>query len=471
MAAVDARASAAEGVRCRAPASGSSGASGYLLNSRSELARIAREAADRALRAGAAQVIASASETAGIAMRARGGAFDSAVREGAQTLSVKVFDRGRTATATSSALTSEAIGLAVERALAIAREVEPDPYASAPEPKWLATTGAEVEMFDPSGLTPEDLGRAALEVEAAVAGRGSKVRADQAIASSTDGCFALAIGRDFDRSLLASRHDISCRAIAEGEGQMAQDWWSTSDRRTSRLVAPALVGATAADRAIRKLGARTLETRSCPVLLDSVIASTMVQEVAAALSGRAQFQKASFLAGGIGSLALADHLDLFEDPLEPFGLASGAYDSEGVGGLPRHIVRDGIIEGYFLSCLYARKLGLTSTGNADGIRNLRLTSRLPQQGLRDLLRQMDRGLWVTELIGGAVDPVSGAYSKAAAGFWVEGGEVAFPVQDITIAGGLPEMLRRIVAVGSDVHRREAVRTGSILIESMRISGR
>ena len=444
----------------------------YLLTSRSDLAQFARDAADCAMRAGAAQVIASATEKAGVVMKARSGAFESAVKEGAQSLSIRVFDAGRTATVSTSALTPEAIRLAVERAMAIAGEVEPDLDAAPPESSWLARNGPSVELFSQSRFTPEDLGRTALEIEAAVARHGGPtVRVAEAGAASVEYCFALAIGRDFDRSDLASRHDIWCRAIAQRGNLLTQDWWSSSDRRPSQLLTPSAVGAMAADRAVRKLGGRTLETRTCPVLLDAVVASTLVDEVAAALSGRAQFQQATFLAGGKGTQALADHLDLVEDPLEPFGLASGAYDSEGVAGVPRHIIREGMVEDYFLSCLYARKLGLRPTGNADGVRNLTLSSRRPRDTLAGLLRQMNRGLWVTELIGGAVDPVSGAYSKAAAGFWIENGEVAFPVQDVTIAGELPAMLAGIVAVGSDVHRRGAIRTGSIFIESMRISGR
>ena len=448
------------------------GESTYLLNGRLHLAQIARDAADQALRAGAGQVIASATETGGVVMKARGGAFDSAVREGAQSLTVKVFESGRTGTATSSALTRAAIDLTVERAIAIARQVERDSEVALPESSWLARNAPEIELFDPSVFSPQDLGRTALEIEAAALDYSDgSVRVSEAGASSIDACAALAIGRDFDRSLLASRHDIWCGAIAERAGLMTQDRWWSSDRRTSHLLTPATVGTVAAERAARKLGGRTLETRSCPVLFDAVIAASLVHELAAALTGQAQFHKASFLSDGKGSQALASHLDLVEDPFEPFGLASGACDGEGVGGARRHIVRAGMVEDFFLSCLYARRLGLKSTGNADGVRNLILTSRQTAEPQSALLRQLNHGLWVTELIGGAVDPVSGAYSKAAAGFWIENGEVAFPVQDITIAGDLPRMLRQIVAVGSDVYRGEAVRTGSLLIESMRISGR
>lgn len=445
---------------------------GYLLNSADDLAQIARDAANRALRLGADQVIASVNEVAGIVMRARGGAFERAVREGNQVATLKVFDRGRTGTATTAALDARAIETAVERAIAIARTVEPDTDAGPPEDAWIARDAPSIALFEPSGLSAQDLGALALEIEAAgtAAGKGA-VRVGEAAAASVDAAGAIALGRDFDRTIVGSRHDIWCTAIAERDGVMAQDGWSSSDRRRSQLLPASAVGAIAAERARRKLGGVGLSPQTCPVLLDAPVAATLVDDVVAALSGRAQFQGATFLAGGVGVAAMAAHVDLHEDPFEPFGLASGACDSEGVASVPRAIVTEGCVEGLFLSCLHARKLGLRPTGSADGPRNLRLTSRTGAEPLNGLLQRLGRGLWVTELIGGAVDPVSGTYSKAAAGFWVENGEVLFPVQDITIAGDLPVMLRNIVAIGGDVHRRGAVRSGSVLIEEMRVSGR
>ncbi|MBW4332163.1 hypothetical protein KY084_14975 [Stakelama sp. CBK3Z-3] len=445
---------------------------GYLLNSRGDLSQIARNAANRALALGAQEVVASATEMAGIVMRARRGVFENAVREGAQFVTIRVFHRGRMGTATTAALDPDAIDLTAGRAIAIAQTVESDPDAAPADDEWLARSAPEIEMFVPSGLSAQDLGRIALEIEAGCIAEGEDaVRVGEAGAASVDACSAIAIGRDFDRSLIGSRHDLWCTALGERDGMMAQDSWSSTDRRLSQLQSAALVGATAADRARRKLGGRALTTRTCPVLFDATVAASLVHEIVRALGGHAQVRGATFLGGGIDSQALADHIDLLEDPFEPFGLASGACDGEGVVSLRRRVIAGGRVQGYFLSCLYARKLGLVPTGNADGPRNLHFTSRDRAEPLDAMLRRMGRGLWLTELIGGAVDPVSGAYSKAAAGFWIEDGEVAFPVQDITIAGDLPVMLRQIVAIGSDVHRNGAVRTGSVLIERMRVSGR
>ena len=454
-----------EGGRLRDPA-------GYLLHTEDELSQIAQQAVDLAARLGVGDVMASAFETAGVSMKVRGGAPENAIRDSARALSIKVFSGGRTGSASTSAFTPDAVRVTVEQAIAISREVEPDADTAWADPEWLQREIVNLDLYAPSYLTPSELGRSGCEIEAGAAeaaGRqGCDVRVLQAGASSHEARSALAIGKDFARTSTASHHSRWCVAIAERGGAMARNAWSTTDRRIDRLEPGHAVGETAVGRAARKLGARSIETRSCPVVLDATVAWSLVQEIAGALMGGAQYRKASFLAEGRGLQALADHLDLIEDPLEPFGLASGAYDNEGVGGGRRHIIRAGVVEDLFLSCLSARKLGLKSTGNADGVRNLVLTSR---HALEDLLRELGKGLWVTELIGGAVNPVTGAYSKAAAGFWIDQGQIAFPVQDITIAGHLPTLLKQIVALGGDVHRHGAIRTGSILIESMQIAGR
>jgi PmbA protein len=261
--------------------------------------------------------------------------------------------------------------------------------------------------------------------------------------------------------------------IAERDDSMARDFWSSQERRTAKLEAAGQVGETAARRSIAKLGARGLSTRRSPVLLIATVATSLLQEFCNALTGTAQFQTMTFLPDAIGREATAPHLDLAEDPFEPFGLASAAYDSEGVAGCRRNIVEGGTISGLFLSSQSARKLGMRSTGNADGFSNLTLRSRLAKDDddLMAMFRRMGTGLWLTEFLGGNVNPVTGAYSKAATGFWIENGEIAGPVENFTIAGNLADMLRGVVAVGIDVHREGPFRTGSILIDTMQIAGR
>ena len=450
---------------------------GYLLNDEDALLQLADEAIAHAQLRGAHQVSATAAESAGILMKVRDGVAETRTRDGSVSLSISVFEGGRTGVASTSALTAQAIRTTVERAIDIAREVQADPDGGPAEPQWLAPAGNDVDLYAPSGLSARQLSASAEAIEEAAlssAGRSRyAVRVLESAAASHERRWALAIGTAFRRAASASMHSRWCRVIADHDGIMAGDHWSETDRRMSHLPSPALIGERAVARAIRKLGARTLSSRSAAVLLDSTIAASLVQELASSLMGSAQHTKATFLAGALGSQALAEHLDLIEDPFEPYGLASGAFDGEGVGGARRHVVAGGVIEGYFLSSKSARRLGMKSTGNASGTRNLTLTSRTGDTGsdLAEMLRRLDRGLWVTELLGGGVNPVTGAYSKAVAGFWIESGDVQFPVQDITIAGDLPTMLRNIVAVGDDAHRSSSIRTGSVLLDAMQIAGR
>ncbi len=444
----------------------------YLLTEEEWLRGRAREAVDLAYSMGAGHAAASASETAGLVIRARDGKFESSTREGSQILGIEVFWHGRKGKARTSSLSRSSIAMAVERAIAIARELQPDEDAGPADPDWLANGRRDVALFAPSGLGPDELGRQALSIEEAALAEGDgRVRVSDAGVSSVDFRSALAVGRGFDRSFSASMQDRWCSAIAQGADAMTQDWWSSADRRVSRLDDAAEIGSIAARRAARKRDPRPMGSRSCPVIFDAVVASSLVRECTAALTGFAQAQRATFWPDALGASVLGAHLDLIEDPFEDFGLASSPYDSEGVAPMRRHVIHGGQVEGLFLSSLYARKLGMRSTGSADGPRNLTLYSSRPSLSLPEMFDGMVDGLWVTELLGGSVNPVTGAYSKAATGFWIEGGEVAFPVHDFTLAGHLPSMLKSIVDVASDVHRRGAVRTGSIMIEGMHVAGR
>ena len=233
------------------------------------------------------------------------------------------------------------------------------------------------------------------------------------------------------------------------------------------------VGRIAAEKALGMLGAEGLSTRRAPVLLDAPVASSLVRDLCAQLSGSAQFRRMTFLPDAVGQALAAPHLTLEEDPFEPYGLASAAFDSEGVAGARRAIVRAGVVEGLFLDTRLARKLGRASTGNASGMRNLTFTSTTTEYGddLPGMLRKLGTGLWLTRFMGGGSNPATGVYSRAAAGFWVENGQVVRPVHGFTVAGNLQDMLKAIVAVGTDVHRDGAIRVASILLPDLQIAGR
>jgi PmbA protein len=287
-----------------------------------------------------------------------------------------------------------------------------------------------------------------------------------------EGQFVLGISRGFLGGYPYSRHSLSVAPIAGRGDGMQRDFWYSSARRAQDLASPIEVGRYAAERALSRLNARPVRTGRFPVLFEAPLAVGLLGALVQATSGGALYRKASFLLDSLGKSVLADHLDVIENPYIPGAQGSSPFDAEGVRPQARRIVGQGVLQGYFLSTYTARKLGMATTGNAGGSHNLNLRSRLtrPDDDLSAMLRKMDTGLLVTELIGQGVNYVTGDYSRGAFGYWVQGGVIRHPVHEITIAGNLADMFREIVAVGADVHARGAKSTGSILIERMAIAG-
>jgi PmbA protein len=448
---------------------------GYLLQSESALAQAVAYAIERSAALGASEAIAMVSEQGGVTLTVAGGKVEKAVREGHQSLRITVYADGRTGVASTESLSHSAIDRAVEQAAAMARQLEPDPEAGLADRAALAWATPEVPLFAPSGQDAEALTEAAMAIEAAAlaAATRDELRVSEAGAASQDMRFALATSQGFCRTGSGSLQQRWCQTIAQRGDDMRQGSWSSTDRRLEGLLPGADVGRIAAEKALGMLGAEGLTTRRVPVLVDAPVASSLVREMCGQLSGAAQFRRMTFLPDAMGKQLAASHLTLEEDPFEPFGLASSTFDSEGVPGSRRAVVRSGVVEGLFLDTRMARKLGRTSTGNAGGMRNLTLTSTTTEAGdnLAAMLRKLGTGLWLTRFMGGGSNPATGVYSQAAAGFWVENGQVVRPVHGFTVAGNLQDMLKAIVAVGADVHREGAIRVGSILLPDMQIAGR
>jgi PmbA protein len=270
----------------------------------------------------------------------------------------------------------------------------------------------------------------------------------------------------------SSRHSLSVAPIAGRGDDMQRDAWYTSERDAADMASPEAVGRYAAERALSRLNSRKIPTCEVPVLFESTLAAGLLGAYVQATSGGALYRKASFLVDSLGKQVLADHIDLREDPHVAKGKGSAPFDDEGVATRPRSVVEAGVVQGYFLSSYSARKLNMRTTGHAGGSQNLTLTSRLTQPGddLDAMLRKLHRGLFVIELMGQGVNYVTGDYSRGAAGFWVEDGRIAFPVQEITIAGNLGDMLKRIAAVGADAYTMGTKTIGSVLVERMKIAG-
>jgi PmbA protein len=269
-------------------------------------------------------------------------------------------------------------------------------------------------------------------------------------------------------SYRSSRHGLSCAVIARDEAGMQRDHWYTIARRAGDLEEAAQVGRRAAERAVQRLGARAVASRRAPVVFAAEIASGLLGHFLGAVSGSNLYRRTSFLADGLGRQVFPEWLRLHEDPFLPRGMGSAPFDSEGVATRPRDLVAGGVLEGYVLDSYSACRLGMAPTGNAGGVHNLAVTTG--ERDLEGLLAEMGEGFLVTELMGMGVNLVTGDYSRGAAGYWVEDGAIVHPVQEVTVAGALPEMFRAIADIGRDVDARRAVRTGSILVDGMTIGG-
>lgn len=446
----------------------------YTMQDDAALRDAAASAVEHARALGADGASAHARAGGGVRIVVRDGVAETAVRDGYQSLAVTLFRDGRSGSASTAALDPAAIRRAADEAFAIAGHVRPDPTAGLADPDTLAMQGLAPELLAPSGKDAAALLDLALEGEtlalAQPVPRGVSLRISESGAASSDLRSALATSAGFCRSTASSSHGRWIMALAQGVDGAVQDYDETSDRRFDRLAEPQVVAARAVERAAAQLGSRAIASRRAAVLFDARVASAIVGDLVAALSGGAQYRRSSWLPDAIGRTVAGDHVDLVEDPFEPFGMASGAYDAEGVAGSTRRVIDGGVVRGYFLDTYTARRLGRRSTGNAGGPWNLRLTSRDAGGSAAIMRARVDTGLLVTRLLGGATDPVTGTWTRAVAGFWIERGEIVHPVADVTVAGTMTAMLAGLIAIGDDVHRAGSIRSGSILIDDMQIGG-
>jgi len=384
-------------------------------------------------------------------------------------IGVSVYIGQRRGAASSSDFSPAAVRATVDKALSIARFTAEDDCAGLPEKELLATRSMELDLFHPWTISVEaaiDIARrceqAALDVSPMVK------NSEGASVSSQQSHFVSANSLGFVGGFSTSRHYVSCSVIA-GEGDdMQRDDWHTSRRNAADFPDPAAVGDYAARRALARLHSRKLSTRKCPVLFEAPLAMGLIGNFVHAVSGGALYRKTSFLLDSLGKPLFPDFVQISERPHIRGGSSSSPFDNDGVATHDREVVTDGVLQGYFLSTYSARKLGMKTTGNAGGSHNLIV--KPGRHDLKGLLREMGTGLLVTELLGQGVNYVTGDYSRGAAGYWVEKGEIAYPVEEITIAGNLRDMFRGIVGIGNDHLVGSAKQVGSILIDRLTIAG-
>lgn len=422
---------------------------------------------------GATDAGADASEGCGLSVSVRKGELENVERNRDKSLGVTVYVGHRRGNASTSDFSAQAVERTVQAAFDIARFTAEDPVAGLPDLDDIVREQPELDLFHPWSVSSEQAADLARACEAAAMATSRKItNSEGAGVSAQQSHFFSAHTHGFRGGYASSRHSLSVAPIAGKGRDMQRDAWYSSMRDARELATPEAVGRYAAERALSRLKARRVPTTECPVLFESPLASGLLGHFVQATSGGALYRKSSFLLDSLGKRVFPQHLRIVEDPHVLRGKGSAPFDDEGVATRARDVVSDGRVQGYFLSTYSARKLGMKTTGNAGGSHNLSLLSKRTRAGddLDAMLRKLGRGLFVTELMGQGVNYVTGDYSRGASGFWVENGEVAFPVHEITIAGNLKDMFKGIEAVGADVYTYGAKTVGSVLINRMKLAG-
>ena len=433
------------------------------------LGRIAARILDAARSVGASAAETEVSQAVGQSVTVRHGEVETIAYNRDKGIGVTVYAGQRRGQASTADFSDDAIRATVEKAFAIARYTAEDPAAGLADVDRLAKRWTELDLYHPWALSVDqaiELGREAERCALAVDPRLTNT--EGASVARGDSEFVYANSNGFAGGYRSSRHHIDASVVGEDDAGLQRDYWYTSGRVPSELLAASDVGRIAGERTVRRLNARRLGTVECPVLFEAPEAVDLIGAFVHAVSGGSLYRKASFLVDSLGEAVFSPVVSIREEPHLPRARGSAPFDAEGVATRSRDVVRDGVLEGYFLGSYSARKLGMATTANAGGAHNLLVAPG--DDDLDALIKRMRRGLLVTEQLGQGVNLVTGDYSRGAAGFWIENGEIAHPVEEITIAGNLKDIFRSIVAVGRDVDRRGSRHVGSILVERMTIAG-
>jgi PmbA protein len=442
-----------------------------------QLKQIATDVLRFAKEKGASDAVVEISEGGGLSVSVRKGEVETIEQNKDKGIGVTVYlGKGRAirrGNASTSDFSARSLRDTVDAAYNIARFTAEDDCAGLPDDDMLERAPRDLDLFHPWLLSAEEAVEIARRCEAAAFAVDKRItNSEGANTYAQQSHFVMANTRGFIGGYPYSRHSISVSPIAGKGNNMQRDDWYTSDRDPAKLARPEAVGRYAAERALSRLNARKLDTRKCPVLFEAPLAAGLLGAFVQAVSGGALYRKSTFLTDSLGTAVFGSDISIIEDPSIPGAVGSGPFDEEGVRVQRREVVKDGIVQGYFLSSYSARKLGMQTTGNAGGSHNLQLLSSRtqPSDDFVAMLRKLGTGLLVTELMGHGVNYVTGDYSRGASGYWVENGAIQYPVEEITIAGNLKDMFKDIAGIGGDVLARGTKATGSILIGSMTVAG-
>jgi len=418
---------------------------------------------------GADQAEAAASHDIGLCATARLGSVESLEYTNDRGVGVTVYKDQKKGSASTSDFSPAALREAVLKACTFAKYTAADEHSGLADKDLMAGDIADLDLVHEWDLQSDDAIRIAIECEDAARKFDSRVtNSEGATVSSNSGVSAYGNTHGFLAGFPKTSHSISCVVVGESNGDMERDYWYSSTRDARDLEGAAEIGRTAAQRTVQRLGSRKIKTGKAPVLFAPEVARGFIGHAIGAVSGGAQYRRSSFLLNAAGEKIFPGFVQILERPHIHKAMASRSYDAEGVATNDRDLVVDGVLQGYILGSYSARRLGLQTTANAGGAHNLLVQGG--DDNMASLIKSMDRGLLVQELIGQGVNPVTGDYSRGAVGYWIENGEISYPVHEITIAGNLKDLYQRIAAIGNDQDLRSGIRCGSLLVESMTIAG-
>ncbi len=439
-------------------------------HSQAALKQIAEDILKQARANGASAAEAEVSQGFGQNVTVRLGEVETIEYHRDKGLSVTVYFGKQRGSASTSDLSAQAIQDTVKAACSIARYTAADEFSGLPD-EALLFKGAlpELDLYHPWSISVEDAIDQARRCEAAALAVDKRINNSEGGSVGTqESSFVYANSLGFINGYPGSRYDISAAVIAEDNDAMQRDYWYSTARDFHDLQSPESIGKRAGERTVARLNAKQIGTMQVPVIFEAPIASSLISSFVSAVSGGSLYRKSSFLLDCMGKQIFSPNVQLRESPFIKKGLGSGAFDNEGVATHERDVIKNGIVQGYFLSSYSARKLGMQTTGNAGGSHNLILQSG--DLDFKALLKKMGTGLVVTEMLGSGVNMVTGDYSRGAAGYWVKNGEIQHAVDEITIAGNLKDMFKQIIEIGNDIVVRGAHQCGSILIEKMTVAG-
>lgn len=442
---------------------------GTILERQAQLQQLTEDLLAEAKKQGASSAEAAISSDSGLSATVRMGDVETIEHTRDNALGISVYFGQRKGSASTSDLSPQAIIDTVQAACSIAKYTSEDDCTGLADSELMAKEIPDLDLYHPWPIEVDEAIELGKSCEGAALNFAPEINnSEGATLNSHSGLRVYGNSHGFIGGYPSSRHSLSCSVLGQDEKGMQRDYWYSSGRSATDLEDAEAVGRKAGERTLARLGSRKISTRETPVIFQADMAVGLLRSLVGAISGSALYRQSSFLLDHLDKQIFPEFVHIHENPLLRRGLSSAPFDSEGVATKPRDIVSEGVLKSYVLSSYSARKLGMQTTGNAGGVRNL--TIEQGELDLSGLLKKMDRGLLVTELMGHGVNTVTGDYSRGAAGFWVENGELQYPVEEITVAGNLKQMYTQLLAVGNDVDPRTSVRTGSWLIESMTVAG-